>query len=62
MTYKPGPDEHVVERYDGGGMFYGARCSCGWETDSDNPYDVHDEVQQHEEYHLGESTDVYLED
>jgi hypothetical protein len=61
MTH-PGPDEHVIETHDGGGQFYSARCSCGWETDSDNPYDVDEEIRQHEEDELGESTDVYLEE
>lgn len=59
----PDPDEHVVTTYDGGGMFYGARCACGWEaTHSDNPGDVDQEAAQHEEQELGERTDVYLEE
>jgi hypothetical protein len=58
----PDPDEHVIETHDGGGQFYSARCSCGWEAHSDNSYDVHDEIGQHEEAELGERTDVYLED
>lgn len=58
----PGPDEHVITRHDGGGMFYAASCSCGWETDADNPDDVEADIREHQVAYLGESTDVYLEE
>jgi hypothetical protein len=59
----PDQDEHVITRGNAGGMFYPARCSCGWETvDCDNPHDLEVEIAKHEEAELGESTDVYLED
>jgi hypothetical protein len=58
----PDPDEHVITRHDVPGMFCSARCSCGWEADSDNSYDLDEEIGKHEEAELGERRDVYLED
>jgi hypothetical protein len=59
---QPAPDEHVIETDDAGGMYYSAKCSCGWRTGSDNGDDRDEDVRQHEVEELGESSEVYLED